>query len=145
MGSKIHVIGNLTHDPEMVNVQSGSVACNIRLATSSTKRDANGTAPAIFYSARVFGKHAEACGKYLTKGSKVYITGDFEPSEYVDRDGATRMFLNINSANVEFLSTGGQQREQRASDSGQSKPSARQGASMSKTPPSIGEDEELPF
>lgn len=109
MSSKIHVIGNLTHDPEMQTTQGGTQVCNIRLATSSTRRNEDGSYPPIFYSARVFGRHAEACGKYLSKGSKIYVTGDLEPNDAADREGVVRTFLNINSANVEFLSTNNQQ------------------------------------
>lgn len=98
----IHVLGNLTRDPELREINSGTTVCTLGLAANV--RTGKEEVP-VYYQASVFGKHGEACAKILTKGDKVYVVGEFFPQTYTDKNGAERVSNQIRSANVEFVTT----------------------------------------
>jgi single-strand DNA-binding protein len=79
-------IGRLTSDPEMVPTSGGEL-CKFRVAVNKKIKDEERTS---FIPVTVFGKQAEICGKYLTKGKEVFVQGEFETDEYVDKEGNKR-------------------------------------------------------
>jgi len=52
-----------------------------------------------------FGRTAEVCQKYLSKGSQVYVEGTLQTSEYTDSDGVERYSTEIKALSVQFLET----------------------------------------
>ncbi len=86
----IHILGNLTRDPELRVTQNGTAICNYSVAVNSTarKRLPDGTysfeKTTDYFRVTVYGSDAENCGKFLKKGRKVYIYG--EPTINVARD-----------------------------------------------------------
>lgn len=102
----IHVLANLTRDPELREINGGTQVCALGLAANV--RIGKEEVP-VYYQASVFGKHGEACAKNLTKGDKVYVVGEFFPQTYSDKNGAERVSNQIRSANVEFVITKGGQ------------------------------------
>lgn len=105
MSSYVDVIGNLTKNPETSTSQNGTVSCDLSIASSTSSKDREGNTKTVFFNVRVFGKHGEACAKYLSKGSKVFARGEFFPIDYKTKEGQDRVAFNINNANIEFLST----------------------------------------
>jgi single-strand DNA-binding protein len=134
MSTYVDVIGNLTRDPELKTLRTNTVACDMSIASNSMLKDKDGNRKAVFFSVRIFGKHGESCAKYLTKGSKVYARGEFNPVDYKAQDGQEKTIYTINNASIEFLNTtpsgGGQQA------TGQYKKAA---------PAPQGDEDDLPF
>ena len=73
--NKVILIGNLGVNPEVKYLPSGQPVCEFRIATSESYRDRNEQLQerTEWHRVVVWGKAGENCGKYLTKGQKVYI------------------------------------------------------------------------
>lgn len=143
--NRMCIIGNLTKDPELRTTTSGINVCSFNVAVNRRKKGQNGEElPPMFYRVTVWRQLAEICGKFLKKGSKVYVDGDLSVSTYQGNDGQTRFSLEIDGQNIEFLSSNqnGQQTQQ-----SQPEPSP----TPAKPPHQVGftevqiPDDELPF
>jgi len=75
--NKVIFLGNLTRDPEMRNLPGGTPVCTLGLASNRSFTTQNGEKKedVCFIDVVVFGKPAESCGQYLTKGRQVLIEG----------------------------------------------------------------------
>ena len=70
------LVGNLTRDPEVKHLPSGTVVTNYTLAVNNPfKRDEEGNTTADFINIVTFGKQAENIGKYMKKGCKMAVEG----------------------------------------------------------------------
>ena len=106
MYQQITIVGNLGADPELRTVPSGNSVCNFDVATSRkfTTRSGDERDDTTWFRIAVWGKQAEPCAKYLSKGRKVLVVGRVGVSAYTHRDGEARASLEINAATVQFLS-----------------------------------------
>ena len=106
--NKIIVIGHLGRDPEMrytpngQSVTSFSVASSRRYTTSSGEQREETT----WFNVSAWGKLAELCNQYLTKGRQVYVEGRFSSRSFEGRDGQMRISNDINLTDVQFLGGG---------------------------------------
>ena len=106
--NKIIVIGNLGLDPEMrytpngQSVTSFSVASNRKYTTAAGEQREE----TEWFNVSAWGRHAELCNQYLTKGQQVYVEGRLHSRTYETRDGQTRFVNEINLTDVQFLSRG---------------------------------------
>jgi len=101
----ICIIGNLTKDPELRSTQGGVSVCSFTVAVNRRKRGQNGEElPPMFYRVTTWRNLAEICGKFLKKGSKVYVDGDLGVNTYQGNDGQTRFSLDVDCQTIEFLS-----------------------------------------
>lgn len=103
--NKVMLIGNLGKDPEIRYSQQGTAVVKFSIATSeqwTDKNTGNRQEKTEWHNIVVFGKQAEICEKYLSKGSKVYVEGRLQTSTY-EKDGQTRYFTEIVVANFQFL------------------------------------------
>ncbi len=104
--NKIIVIGNLGRDPEMrytttrQAVTSFSVASNHRYKTASGEQREE----TEWFNCQAFGKLAETCNTYLSKGQQVYVEGRLTSRTYQTRDGQTRHSNDITLREIQFLS-----------------------------------------
>jgi single-strand DNA-binding protein len=92
MGSlnKVMLIGNLGNDPEIRTMQNGTKVANLSVATSENWKDkATGERKekTEWHRVVIFGNLAEIAEKYLTKGSKVYVSGSMQTRKWQDKDG----------------------------------------------------------
>lgn len=101
---KIHLIGNLTHSPELKTTQNGKTVCSFNLAVSRRFRNANGEQVTDFFRVSVWNNQADACAKYLAKGKKAAVVGELQPRLYTAKDGTTKLSLDVAADEVEFLS-----------------------------------------
>lgn len=84
---KVQMIGNLTRDPEVKQVGSGTSVANVGLATNKRiKSGDNYTEKVSFHDLVLWGKQAEIFCKYLSKGSQVFVEGELEYDEWEDKD-----------------------------------------------------------
>ena len=103
--NKAMIIGNLGADPEPIK---GGDGCRLSVATNERWTDKNGQKQERVEWHRVtcWGRTAENCIKFLSKGRQVFVEGRIETSEYTDRDGNKRKSTQIVARNVQFLSGG---------------------------------------
>lgn len=97
---KLTIIGNLTHSPETKDTQSGSIVCMFTVAVNAQIK---GEKVASFYRVSAWGRLADVCDRYLTKGAKVAVVGDLNARLYEGKDGEKRMSLDVRADEVEFL------------------------------------------
>jgi single-strand DNA-binding protein len=108
MVNKVILIGNLGADPEVRYAQNGSAVANFRLATTETwKKEGGKEEQTEWHRVVTFGRLAEICGEYLSKGSKVYIEGRIQTRKWEDRDGNTRYTTEIVAREMKMLSPKG--------------------------------------
>ncbi|MEK7806689.1 MAG: single-stranded DNA-binding protein, partial [Chloroflexota bacterium] len=106
--NKIIVIGNLGKDPEMrytpngQGVTSFSIASNRRYTTAAGEQREE----TEWFNVSAWGRLAELCNQYLTKGRQVYVEGTLSSRSYEGRDGQMRFVNEIRLTDVQFLSRG---------------------------------------
>jgi single-strand DNA-binding protein len=109
--NKVILVGNLGADPDMRYTPSGQGVCELRVATSESWNDKNGQRQerTEWHRIVVWGKRAEVCSKYLSKGRQVYVEGRIQTRSYDDKDGNKRYITEIIAADVQFLGGGGRE------------------------------------
>lgn len=102
--NEIHIIGNLTRDPEMRMTPNGVPVCNFTVAVNRRQRGTNEQSDADFFGVTAWRGLAENCNKYLSKGKKVSVTGPVSLRTWERNDGGRGAELAITANDVEFLS-----------------------------------------
>ncbi len=103
--NKAMIIGNLTRDPEMRNTPSGAQVASFSVATSLVWTDQGGQQQkkTEFHNIVAWRKLAEICGQYLRKGSKVYVEGRLQTTEWTGQDSIKRYRTEIVLENMIML------------------------------------------
>ena len=103
--NRITLIGNLGRDPEMRATGGGAEVANLNLAVNGTKKE-NGEWVEHVEWVRIvaFGKTAENIGKYLGKGSQIYVEGRMQTRSWEDKEGNKRYTTEVVAQQVVFLS-----------------------------------------
>lgn len=106
--NKVFLAGNLTRDPEVRHTPSGAAVCDLRMAINRRYRDQNDKDrdEVVYVSVTVWGKTAENCGQYLSKGSPVLVEGRLKLDEW-EKDGQKQSRLGVVGERVQFLSSRG--------------------------------------
>lgn len=101
--NKAMIYGNLTRDPEMKALPSGMQVCSMSLATNRVYNDRDGKRQEAtdYHNVVVFGKQAETCAKWLTKGSGAYVEGRLQTRSW-DKDGQKQYRTEIIADRVQF-------------------------------------------
>jgi single-strand DNA-binding protein len=97
----VTLIGTLTKDPEMRGSAEKPV-CQLRLADNSGPGD-----DPLYVNVAAFGRQAESCNAYLTKGRHVAVAGRLRYREWTSKDGGRRSEHSISADRVDFLPGGG--------------------------------------
>jgi single-strand DNA-binding protein len=100
MINKVILVGNLGADPEMKHTTAGKAVCELRIATSFGSGDAQKTE---WHRVTCWEKTAENAGKFLKKGSKVYVEGRLQTRTYEDKEGVTKYVTEIVANELKFL------------------------------------------
>ena len=110
--NKVILIGNLGADPEMRYTAGGTAVCRLSVATSRryTDKQGNRQEETAWHRVDVWGKMAETCAQYLSKGRQVYIEGRLKYGSY-EKDGVKHYTTDIIAENMQML--GGQGQGQR--------------------------------
>jgi len=126
MFNRVILIGNLTRDPEVRYTPNGTPVATIRIAVNSkTKQGDEWKDETLFIDAITFGKQAETCGKYLSKGSPVLVEGRLRERKW-ESEGVQKSKFEVIANNIRFI----QKREQ-----AQSSASGAADISISDSPP----------
>jgi len=110
MFNKIIMLGNLTRQPELKHLPSGSAICNTAIATNRKFKNQAGEQKeeVCFIDITLFGRTAEIANQYLNKGSKVLIEGRLKLDQWTDQNGNKRSKHGIVVENLQMLDTKGQ-------------------------------------
>src|SRR3954447_7398843 len=104
--NRVVLVGNLTRDPELKHVPSGTALCSLRLAVNTRRKDESGqwTDKPNYFDVSVWGAQGENCAQYLAKGRPVAIDGRLEWREWEASDGSgKRQAVDIIADSVQFL------------------------------------------
>lgn len=98
--NKVIIVGNLGADPEVRFTGSGQAVANLSIATTEKWQGGEKTE---WHRVVVFGKQAEACKEYLSKGRQVYVEGRIQTRSWDDKDGNKRYTTEVIAQRVQFL------------------------------------------
>jgi len=112
MINKVILVGRLGGDPEVRYTPEGLMIVNFTLATDEQRKDKNGerVQKTEWHRIVTFGKLAEICSSYLTKGRLVFIEGRIQTRGWEDKEGVKRYTTEIIANNMQMLEAKGQQK-----------------------------------
>jgi single-strand DNA-binding protein len=110
--NKVILIGRLGQDPKTANTQTGTTIVNFSLATdeSYTGQDGNKVEKTEWHRIVTFGKQAEFCSNYLSKGRLVLVEGSLQTRKWQDQEGRDRYTTEIKARSIQALDPKTQQR-----------------------------------
>ena len=100
---RIFFTGNLVRDPESSVTPKGITKCTFTVAVDR-KYKVDGEKQTDYFRINAWRQLGDACYRHLSKGRKVYVSGELQPSTYTAKDGTTRMSLDVVADEIEFLS-----------------------------------------
>lgn len=112
--NRVSISGNLTRDAELRQTQGGMAIFSMGVAVNDRRKNQQtGEWEDVpnFVDCVMFGSRAEKLAQYLAKGTKVAIDGKLRYSSW-EKDGARRSKLEVVVDEIEFMSRGGQKRQQ---------------------------------
>ena len=104
--NRVIVMGYLGQDPEIKYTPSGVAVTNFSVATTETWTDKNGGGKqesTEWHRIVVWGKQAEHCNQYLTKGRKCLVEGKLQTRSWEGKDGFKRYTTEIRALSVQFV------------------------------------------
>jgi single-strand DNA-binding protein len=104
--NRVILTGNLTRDPELRSLPSGTSVCNLRVASNTRRKDSS-TGEWVdkpnYFDVTVWGAQGENCAQYLSKGRPLAVDGRLEWREWQDKEGNKRQSVDIIADSVQFL------------------------------------------
>lgn len=102
--NKVMLLGNLTADPEVKQLQSGMSVGDLRLAVSESYKNKQGeqVETVLYVDVVVWGRQAETCQQYLSKGSSVFVEGRLQLDQW-EKDGQKRSKIRVRAMQVQFM------------------------------------------
>ena len=156
--NEVFLMGNLTTDPEVKYTPKGTAVGDLRMAINDTYKAQDGTVKetVTYVDVEVWGRTAENCKQYLSKGRPVFIEGQLRLDQW-EQEGQKRSKMKVRALTVQFLGGGqgggerrpsGGEMDQRPAASGSSAPrpaSRPPASSVSEDRPPLPEDDDIPF
>jgi len=116
--NRVVLIGNLTRDPQLRYTPSGTSVANFGIAVNRRRtrpaaagRQGEQTNEVDFFNVVTWGKLAELCSNYISKGSPVALEGRLQSRTWETEDGQKRTAVEIIADNVQFLGRAGRPAE----------------------------------
>lgn len=108
--NRVILLGNMTRDPELRYIPSGTAVTEIGLAVNDRRKGANGEwiEETTFVDVTLWGRTAEVATEYLSKGSPVLIEGRLKLDSWQDKDGQKRNKLRVIGERMQMLASKGQ-------------------------------------
>jgi len=91
-------IGNLTQDPQTRVISDAYNVCKFTIAINNPIRKT-----VMFLDIETWGKTADNCQKFISKGSSVAVDGRLDVSNWEDKNGNKRSKIFCTADNVHFL------------------------------------------
>lgn len=102
--NKVILIGNLTRDPEVRYTPSGTAVASFGLAVNHRYKQGDEMKDEVcFIDIVVFGKQAENCGQYLSKGQGAIIDGRLQQRRWETEEGQKRSKHEVVAQSIRFL------------------------------------------
>jgi single-strand DNA-binding protein len=131
--NRVILAGNLTRDPEIRYLPSGTSVTSFSLAVNERiKKGDSWEEQASFFDVTVFGKQGENCAEYLSKGRPALVEGRLRQRRY-EQDGVKKSRIEVIADNVQFLG------DRKGGESGEGPRGA------SPAPGGGAPDEDIPF
>lgn len=101
--NKAFIIGNLTRDPEVKALPSGTKVCNFSIATSRSFKDKEGQKQEAvdYHNIVAFAKLGELAGQYLKKGQQALVEGRMQTRSW-EQNGEKKYRTEIIADNIQF-------------------------------------------
>ncbi len=103
--NKVILLGNVGNQPELRYTASNQPVTELRIATNEawTSKDGTRQERTEWHSVVVWGKQAENCERFLSKGRQVFVEGRLQTRDYTDKDGQKRYKTEIVATTVQFV------------------------------------------
>lgn len=106
--NKVIIVGRLGNNPELKTLSPGNMVATFSVATSETwMKEGQKQERTEWHRIVVWGKQAENCSKYLSKGRQVYVEGRLQTRQWEDQQGQKKYSTEIVAQTVQFLGNGG--------------------------------------
>jgi single-strand DNA-binding protein len=145
--NRVILVGNITRDPELRYIPSGTAVTDIGLAVNERWKNANGdwVDETTFVEITLWGRQAEVASEYLNKGSPVLIEGRLKLDTWETNDGQKRSKLKVVGQRMQMLGSpgggGGARPQQQDSQYSQPAPSQDDFGPPAEAPG----DQDIPF
>ncbi len=102
--NKVIILGNLTRDPELKSLPTGTKVASISLATNRSWKDTTGAKKenVEYHNVVAFARQAEVIAQYCHKGSSLYIEGRLQTRSWDGSDGIKKYRTEIVLENFQF-------------------------------------------
>ncbi len=106
--NKVFLMGNLTRDPEVKYTPKGTAVCDLGLAINDSYKAQDGTIKetVTFVDVEVWGRTAENCKQYLSKGRPVFVEGQLKLDQWETPQGEKKSKMRVRADRVQFLGGG---------------------------------------
>jgi single-strand DNA-binding protein len=158
--NRVLLMGNLTRDPEVKYTPKGTAVCDLGIAINDTYKAQDGSfkETVTYVDVEVWGRTAENCKQYLTKGRPVFVEGQLRLDQWETPQGEKKSRMKVRADRVQFLggggpggggsgAGGGQGRSERsssgASDTGRA--AAPRATAPTEDRPPMPDDDDIPF
>jgi single-strand DNA-binding protein len=146
--NRVLLIGNLTRDPEIRHTPKGTAVGDLALAINMTYRTAEGQEKeeVCYVDIVVWGRQAETCKDYLSKGSPIFVEGRLQLDQWESTQGEKRSRLRVRAERIQFLGRGGSASggERRGGGSYVDRESSAPSSRTDDAPPRSREPEDFP-
>ncbi len=139
--NKVMLIGNLGQDPDVRSTPNGQTVANFSLATTERWKDkqtGNQEEKTEWHRIVVWGRLAELCRDYLSKGRSIYVEGRLQTRSWEDKDGNKKYTTETIAQTIQFLG----KREGAGQNQGATQATP---AAQTSGPPPFDADDDIPF
>ena len=140
--NRVILLGNLTRDPELRYIPSGTAVTEIGLAVNERYKNSSGewVDEPTFIEVTLWARQAEVASEYLSKGSPVLVEGRLQLDKWETQAGEKRSKLRVRAGRVQFL---GRRRDESSSAGPQ--PPRSPGAPSGGAYEEPGVEDDIPF
>lgn len=158
--NKVLLMGNLTRDPEVRYTPKGTAVGDLAIAINDSYKTQDGTIKetVTYVDIEVWGRQAETCKQYLTKGRPVFVEGQLRLDQWETPQGEKKRLLRVRADRVQFLGGGGgggggsrgggnysSGGERSAGSTSSEAPSGRPAPTGSEDAPPLPNEDDIPF
>ena len=150
--NKVFLLGNLTRDPEVKYTPKGTAVGDLAIAINDSYKAQDGTIKetVTYVDIEVWGRTAENCKQYLSKGRPIFVEGQLRLDQWETPQGEKKSRMKVRADRIQFLGGGGGREggggERRAAPGGDTeRPAARPASTVSEDRPPMPDDDDIPF